>query len=214
MRFIICFSLLVSAMSFVSLAHASNLSFLSSTSIGNLNQEEREDLRAFVVEALNSHKELEKSEWESKKGSKALFKVLADYTYQNQECRRIKFAVRASKQRRYQTVLWNLCKSGEQWQKVEAPLAGLSENDRETIKKDLFETLENGANAHPVTFKYSSIGLQVVATPFDVKDSSKQDEPLCRTMSVSVLDEESAMLSGSYRFCFDAKEGWQHQPEI
>jgi hypothetical protein len=213
MRVIIFFSLLLSTMSVLPLAHAANLSFLSSTSIGNLNKEEREDLRTFVIEALNSHKELEKSAWESTKGSQALFKVLADYTYQDQECRRIKFAVRASKQRRYQTALWNLCKSGEEWQKVEAPLASLSESDRESIKQDLFETLESGANAHPVTFKYSGIGLQVVATPFDEMDSSHKDKPVCRTLSVSIFDKESAMLSGSYRFCLDAKEGWQHQPE-
>lgn len=213
MRLYICLCLFITATSSTMLAHASNLSFLSNTSIGNLTKTERADLRDFVIEALDNQRALEKSEWKSKKGSQALFKVLADYQYQEEQCRSIKFAVRASNQRRYQSAVWNLCRTGKEWRKIEAPLARLSEAQRTAIKSDLFSSLETGENGHPVTFNYPEVGLQVVATPFDAKPVMNQSDSQCRSLSVSIFDKNAIMLSGSYRFCFVAKEGWQYVPE-
>lgn len=210
MRPFICLCLLITAAISSMPAYASNISFLSSTSIGNLTKAERNNLRTFVIEALDNQKALEKSEWKSKKGSQALFKVLADYNYQNEECRSIKFAVRAANQRRYQSAVWNLCKSDDQWQKIEAPLGRLNDAQREDIKSDLFSTVETGENGHPVAFTYSESGLQVVATPFDAKPDSTQPDSECRSLSVSIFDKNTIMLSGSYRFCSFAKEGWTY----
>lgn len=208
MRSFICLCLLVAAAISSMPAYASNISFLSSTSIGNLSKVEREELRTFVIEALDNHKALEKSEWKSTKGSQALFKVLADYRYQDEDCRSIKFAVRAAKQRRYQSVVWNVCKSSGQWRKIEAPLARLNEAQRNEIKSDLISTVETGENGHPVTFTYSESDLQAVATPFDSAPDKNQADSQCRSLSVSIFGNNTIMLSGSYRFCSFAKEGW------
>lgn len=209
MRQYACLLLLLSAMQFPILADAANLKFLSSTSIGNLTQEERSDLTDFVVDTLNKAKSFDKDQWESKKGSSALIKILAEYEHQSIQCKRIKLAIRASQQRRYQTVLWNICNTDNGWKKVEPPLAMLSDTERETLKSDLFHTLDNGENGHPANFNYANADLKVVAVPYDDADSTKNSKAECRTLSVTVFDNDGVMLSGSYLFCLN-KDGWQH----
>lgn len=210
MRSFFCLCLLFTAILSSMLANASNFSFLSSTSIGNLTEAERNELRTFIIETLDNQKPLEKSKWKSKKGSQALIKVLVDYSYQNEECRSIKLAVRAANQRRYQSAVWNVCKSNDQWHKIEAPLGRLNDAQRAEIKNDLFSVLETGENGHPVTFTYPKSDLQVVATPFDSKPVADQPNNECRSLSVSIFDNNVIMLSGSYRFCLMAKEGWKY----
>ncbi|KZY61842.1 hypothetical protein A3739_04390 [Oleiphilus sp. HI0067] len=186
---------------------ASNINFLSSTEIGSLNDEEQDSLKAFVVNGLNNYKQLEKAEWKSKKGSRALFKIIADYKQGDTSCRRVKFAVKSAKHSRFQTMLWTLCQNGNRWQLSKAPLAELSTSQRSAIANDIFDTLDNKADGEPANFHYSDASLDLVAVPFD---SPSDQNTRCRVLSLSILDDKSAMLSGKYRFCNEGDATWKY----
>lgn len=188
---------------------ASNLSFLSSHTIGELNVAESDSLRAFVKHHLDKGSELDKVVWKSSRGSEAIINVAVKYTQQESVCKRIKLALTLAMRKRYQISFIDLCQDSAEWTVAESPIHQLSETDKDVFQHNINEILVNGSAGFPETIRLHGAQWSVVVVPLG--KSPKHQE--CRFLALSILDTYGSKINGRYRFCPTSNKTWAQSSE-
>lgn len=188
---------------------ASNLSFLSSSAIGELNAKESDSLRAFVKHHLNTGTELDKVVWESQRGAEALIKVTVKYTRDKKECKRIKLALKPAQRTRYQISFIDLCLESGLWKIADSPINQLSDADKDVFQHNINEILASGSAGFPETIKLHDASWSVIVVPLDEASKSQN----CRFLAVSILDTYGSKINGRYRFCLSSDDTWTQSAE-